>query len=287
MTEFFCFNTFGTKIVLQYLNQLNVKMKKIILLGLFLLTVSFNQIETTQKESSFDTGEFFKFRIHYGMVTAGYATLEVKEAVKNNKKVFHAIGNGYTTGMTKFFFKVEDNYQSFFDKTTGKPYQYVRKIDEGGYTKNQEGFFNQDKNTILVKDYKNKTENTFSTPENVQDIVSTFYYLRNHPNVDKLKVGESIIVDMFFDDETFKFKLKLIGNEDIETKFGTVKTLVFRPLVQSGRVFKEEESLTVWITDDENKIPVRIKASLAVGSLKADLESFKGLKNPFYIKVKK
>jgi hypothetical protein len=254
-------------------------MKKIILFGLFLLTVSFDQLD--------DTGEFFKFRIHYGVVTAGYATLEVKEAVRNNKKVYHAVGNGYTTGMTKFFFNVEDNYQSFFDKTTGKPYQYVRKIDEGGYTKNQEGFFNQDKNSILVKDYKNKTERTFTTPENVQDIVSTFYYLRNHPNVDKLKVGESILVDMFFDDETFKFKLKYIGNEDIETKFGTVKTMIFRPLVQSGRVFKEEESLTVWITDDDNKVPVRIKASLAVGSLKADLESFKGLKHPFYIKVKK
>lgn len=263
-------------------------MKKIILFGLFLLTVSFGQLDdTVQKEAAFDTGEFFKFRIHYGVVTAGYATLEVKEAVRNNKKVYHAVGNGYTTGMTKFFFNVEDNYQSFFDKTTGKPYQYVRKIDEGGYTKNQEGFFNQDKNSILVKDYKNKTERTFTTPENVQDIVSTFYYLRNHPNVDKLKVGESILVDMFFDDETFKFKLKYIGNEDIETKFGTVKTMIFRPLVQSGRVFKEEESLTVWITDDNNKIPVRIKASLAVGSLKADLESFKGLKHPFYIKVKK
>lgn len=263
-------------------------MKKIILFGLFLLTVSFDQLDdTVQKETAFDTGEFFKFRIHYGVVTAGYATLEVKEAVRNNKKVYHAVGNGYTTGMTKFFFNVEDNYQSFFDKTTGKPYQYVRKIDEGGYTKNQEGFFNQDKNSILVKDYKNKTEKTFTTPENVQDIVSTFYYLRNHPNVDKLKVGESIVVDMFFDDETFKFKLKYIGNEDIETKFGTVKTMIFRPLVQSGRVFKEEESLTVWITDDDNKIPVRIKASLAVGSLKADLESFKGLKHPFYIKVKK
>ena len=263
-------------------------MKKIILFGLFLLTVSFDQLDdTVQKEAAFDTGEFFKFRIHYGVVTAGYATLEVKEAVRNNKKVYHAVGNGYTTGMTKFFFNVEDNYQSFFDKTTGKPYQYVRKIDEGGYTKNQEGSFNQDKNSILVKDYKNKTEKTFTTPENVQDIVSTFYYLRNHPNVDKLKVGESIVVDMFFDDETFKFKLKYIGNEDVETKFGTVKTMMFRPLVQSGRVFKEEESLTVWITDDDNKVPVRIKASLAVGSLKADLESFKGLKHPFYIKVKK
>lgn len=263
-------------------------MKKILFIaGLFFIAVSFDTPTAAQKEPAFDTGEFFKFRIHYGLVTAGYATLEVKESVRSNKKVFHAIGNGYTTGMTKLFFKVKDNYESYFDKVTGKPYQYVRKIDEGGYTKNQEGFFNQDKNTILVKDYKNKTENTFSTPENIQDIVSTFYYLRNHPNIDKLKVGESIVIDMFFDDETFKFKLKFIGTEDLDTKFGTVKTMIFRPLVQSGRVFKEEESLTVWISDDENKIPLRIKASLAVGSLKADLESYKGLKHPFYIKVQK
>ena len=127
---------------------------------------------------------------------------------------------------------------------------------------------------------------TFSVTENVQDIVSTFYYLRNHPNVDKLKVGESIVVDMFFDDEVYKFKLKFIGKEDLKTKFGTAPTMIFRPIVQSGRVFKEEESLTVWISDDENKIPLRIKASLAVGSIKADLDSFKGLKNPFMVKLK-
>jgi hypothetical protein len=257
-------------------------MKNFLLVALLLVTVSFNN----QKQASFDVGEWFKFRIHYGVVTAGYATVEVKEALKNNKKVFHAVGKGYTTGMTKFFFKVEDNYESYFDKVTSKPYQYVRKIDEGGYKKNQEGFFNQDKNTILVKDYKNKTEKTFTTPENVQDILSAFYYLRNHPNIDKLKEGESIIVDMFFDDETFKFKLKYIGNEDIETKFGTVPAMIYRPLVMSGRVFKEEESVTVWISDDENKLPIRIKASLAVGSLKADLESFKGLNNSFKIKMK-
>ena len=255
-------------------------MKKIILLlVLFVFTNSF-----VVQENAYTTGEWFKLRIHYGMVNAGYATLEIKEAVKNNKKVHHVVGKGWTVGMTKFFFEVDDNYESYFDKQTGKPYQFVRKIDEGGYTKNQEGFFNQDKNTILVKDYKNNTSKTFSTPENIQDIVSTFYYLRNHPNVDKLKVGESIAVDMFFDDETYKFKLKFMGRESIDTKFGEAKALIFRPLVQSGRVFKEEESLTVWISDDDNKIPLRIKASLAVGSLKADLESFKGLSNPFYVK---
>lgn len=256
-------------------------MKKIgLLLLLFITTNSF-----VSQEDAYTTGEFIKLRIHYGLVNAGYATLEIKEAVKNNKKVHHVIGKGYTVGMTKFFFEVNDDYQSYFDKTTNKPYQFLRKIDEGGYTKHQEGFFNQDNNTVLVKDYKRKTEKTFSVTENVQDIVSAFYYLRNHPKIDKLNVNESIFIDMFFDDETTKFKLKFLGREDIKTKFGKVSCMIFRPYVQAGRVFKEDESLTVWISDDENKIPIRLKASLAVGSLKADIESFKGLKTT--LKVKK
>lgn len=255
-------------------------MKKLILSIFVILTLSFD----SQKEDAFDVGEWFKFRIHYGIINAGYATLEVKEATVNNKKVFHAIGKGYTTGMSRFFFKVDDLYESYFDKETGAPYQFVRKIDEGGYTKNQEGFFGQD-GRVLVKDYKHKTEKTVAVGKNVQDIISAFYYLRNHPNIDKLKSGDSITIDMFFDNETTKFKLKFVGREDITTKFGTVPTMIFKPLVQSGRVFKEKESVTLWISDDNNKLPVRVKAELAVGSIKADLDAFKGLKNP--LKVKK
>lgn len=256
-------------------------MKKIILYILILSTFSFDSF----KEDSFDVGEYIKFRIHYGIVNAGYATLEIKDATINNKKVFHAVGKGYTTGMSRFFFKVEDLYESYFDKETGEPYRYVRKINEGGYTKNQEGFFNQKENRILVKDYKRKTEKTIVLTNNVQDILSSFYYLRNHPNIDKLQPGEAIMIDMFFDEEITKFKLKYIGRQDITTKFGTVSTMVFKPLVQTGRVFKEQESVTLWITADDNKVPVRIKAELAVGSLKADIDEFKGLKGP--LKVKK
>jgi hypothetical protein len=89
---------------------------------------------------------------------------------------------------------------------------------------------------------------------------------------------------MFIDDETIKFKLKFVGREDITTKFGVVSSMVFKPLVQSGRVFKEQESLTIWISDDDNRLPIRIKADLAVGSIKADLDAFKGLNNPLKIK---
>lgn len=281
MIEFFCFNTFENSIAFR--REINsTTMKKILVLLLALTTFGFS----SQKERAFDVGEWFKFRIHYGFINAGYATLEVKEAVRNNKKVYHAIGRGYTTGMSRFVFKVEDVYESYFDKETGKPYQFTRKIDEGGYTKNQEGFFDQGANNVLVKDYKNKSEASYRTPEEIQDILSSFYYLRNHPTIDKLKPGESVAIDMFFDNETTKFKLKYLGKEDIETKFGTISTLIFRPLVQSGRVFKEEESVTVWISDDDNKLPIRIKASLLVGSIKAELESFKGLKYSFRVKQK-
>lgn len=256
-------------------------MKKIAIFFILPLLFSFD----SQRGDAFQTGEWFKFRVHYGLINAGYATLEVQDGVINNKKVYHVIGKGYSTGMSRLFFKVDDLYESYFDKVTGNPYKYVRKINEGGYTKNQEGFFNQESDRVVVKDYGNNTEKTYVIPNNTQDIVSAFYYLRNYPTIDKLKVGESVAIDMFLDEEVTKFRLKFIGREDIDTKFGVIPTMIFRPLVQSGRVFKEQEALTVWISDDDNKIPIRIQASLTVGSIKADLDGFKGLKNSFTIKV--
>lgn len=234
---------------------------------------------------AFQSGEYFKFQISYGIVNAGVATLSLNETTYDGKKVYHAKGNGYTTGITKTMFKVQDDYQSYFDLSTGKPYRFIRKINEGGYTKNEEGFFQYNKNNVLVKDHKRNIQKNFSVSnKNIQDIISSFYYLRNHTGIKGMKKGEMIEIDMFFDDEVYKFKLKLLGKEEIKTKFGKIKTLKFRPYVQSGRVFKEEESLTIWVSDDENKIPVKLQASLLVGSLKAELVDYKGLRNKTTLK---
>ena len=235
-------------------------------------TFSFGQ------SSSFKSGEYLKFQVSYGFINAGIATLELKETTYNGKKVFHAKGNGYTTGVSKAFFKVKDDYQSYFDLKTGQPYRFIRNINEGGYTRNQEGFVNYNNNTVLVKDHKNKNEHTYNVHSEIQDVISAFYNLRNHPKLHNIKSGETIEIDMFFDDEIFKFKLKFMGYEKIKTKFGTVNAMKFRPYVMSGRVFKEQESLTMWISNDENRIPLRIQASLLVGSLKADLIQYKHLK---------
>ncbi|WP_035641352.1 DUF3108 domain-containing protein, partial [Flavobacterium gilvum] len=166
-------------------------MKKIIIFLLVVLTLGFD----TQKEEAFSGGEYLKFRVHYGIINGGYATLEVKDEVLSGEPVYHVIGKGYSIGMTKFFFNVEDVYESYIDKDTRNPYRYVRKINEGGYIKNQEGFFNQKTNKVLVKDYKHKTEKTFDFTKNTQDILSSFYYLRNYPNINKMKAGDSIVIN--------------------------------------------------------------------------------------------
>lgn len=256
-------------------------MKKAILL--FLILVG-HALSAQENRSAFKTGEWLKFRIHYGWINASFATLQVNNAMINNEPVYHVVGKGSTTGLARAFFKVDDRYESYFDKKENKPYKFVRKIDEGGYTKDVQIDFDHEKDEALLNDKKNKKKFNFTIGDNIQDLISAFYFIRNHYEFKDLSEGESIKLDMLYDDDgVFKFKLKYLGKEILNTKYGKVECLKFRPYVQSGRVFKEQESLSLWVSNDLNKIPIRIKADLAVGSIKADLDGYNNLKNQFKI----
>ena len=263
-------------------------MKKHIYIFFLLISIaSFSQsvkIEhTPSKKMAFQNGEWLKFRMSYSnFLNAGYSTISVKNTSNKGKEAFHITGTGKSTGLVSLFFKVKDDYQNFIYKESLKPYRFIRKIDEGGYTKDKEIFFDYDKKEATVKNYKHNTESKHPISDEIQDILSSLYCLRNQ-NLNSLEEGQELQLQMFFDQEINNFKLQFLGREIIKTKFGKIKTLAFRPMVQAGRVFKEQESVTIWVSDDDNKIPLKIKASLAVGSLRADLDAFKGLAHPFNI----
>lgn len=258
-------------------------MKKLVLI--FFLFASF-QTSWSQDTSSFQAGEWLKFKLSYsGWMKAGNATLEISENTYKDKPVYKVVGKGWTTGAVKWFFNVEDHYESHFDKVTGQPYKFVRNINEGGYTKNRIVDFDHVQNKALINDLKEHTNSTVDIEKNIQDLVSAYYYLRNNYNTETIQKGSVVELNIFFDSETFLFKLKYLGRETIQTKFGKIKCIKFRPYVMAGRVFKEEESLTLWVTADKNKVPMKIKADLRVGSLRADLEALKGLKHPFKIQL--
>lgn len=256
-------------------------MKKVF--TIFFLTLGF-LLNAQDTKSAFVPGEWLKFRLHYGWLNASYATLQVKTAKISGMPVYHVVGRGQTTGFASVFFKVDDTYETYFDKEDGKPYKFVRKIDEGGYTKDVEINFYHEKDEAILNDKKNDKKLNFTLQDSVQDLLSAFYYLRNNFETKDLVEGKSIKLNMLYDDDgIFPFKLKYLGKEVLKTKFGKVECLKFRPYVQSGRVFKEQESLSLWVSNDDNKIPIRIKAELTVGAIKADLEGYNGLKHQFKI----
>jgi hypothetical protein len=243
-------------------------------------------LPTTVSQNAFKDGEWFEFRIHYGVFNASRVTLELKADTLDQTLVFHAKGYGRTTGLARLFFKVEDHYESYFGQKDGLPRWFIRDINEGGYTKDLEIRFDHEKKVAHVNDKKKKKKSSFAINENVQDLISAFYYLRNFYDTSSLKEGEDIYLNMFFDQENYLFKLRFLGRETIETAFGKVRCLKLRPFVQSSRVFSEQESVTLWVSDDQNKIPLKIRADLRVGSIDCDLDRFKNLQHPFNIVVK-
>ena len=124
------------------------------------------------------------------------------------------------------------------------PLRFIRKINEGGYTKDVQIDFNREALTARIWNKENNVKVTADITPLTQDLVSAFYYLRNSIDIDKINVGETVDLDMFFDKEGYKFRMKFLGREDLKTRFGQVKTLKFRPYVEGGRVFKEKEKVS-------------------------------------------
>lgn len=253
-------------------------MKKNLLL--FFISIALLSFVTSDTQN-YKTGEYLQYRIHYGLLNAGFASLTVKNTTYEGRPHFHVVGEGSSSGAVRAFYKVDDRYESYIDQSTNKPSKFVRNISEGGYTRDQIFTFDHDKNIVKIHDRKEQKISYKDFEGNIQDLLSAFYYLRNY-DTDKLKTGDYINLNIFMTDDTYKFRLKILGRETMNTKFGKIKTLKIRPYVQSGRIFKESESVTMWVTDDDNHIPIQIKAELTVGSLKADLNDYKNTKTKLH-----
>ncbi len=250
-------------------------MKKILLL----LTILLYANSPAQKLDNIQSGEVLNYRIHYGFLNAGNATLTTLKTTYKGQPHFYVKGYGRTTGAVRAFFKVEDNYQSFINYNTGLPSFYVRNVQEGGYTQHFETVFNHDKQNLILTDKEKNTSVIVNSAKDVQDMLSAFYYLRSLDPSD-LKVGSVKKLNVWIDDELFPFQVKVVGKENISTKFGTINCLKLVPQVISGRVFKDKEGVTLWVSNDKNLVPIAVKAELAVGSLKASIDSYKNVKYP-------
>lgn len=229
----------------------------------------------SRKNTAFKAGERLTYRLHYGIINAGEAVLEVQPTVLNinGRSVYHIIGTGYSTGTTDFFFKVRDTYETYMDKDALLPWLFVRRVNEGGYKFSQNYSFNH-----YAKKVDIGNNQKYDVPSGIQDMVSAFYSARNL-DLSNAQPGSLYTLNCFLDKEVWPLKIKFIAREIIETDLGKFRCLKFRPIVQQGRVFKKEEDLNVWISDDQNHIVIRAQAEILVGSIKMDIKEIKNLAN--------
>ena len=234
----------------------------------------------SQQKKAFRAGEKLKYSVHYGFIRGGEAVMEVRKGNYDGKQVNHLYLNGKTVGMANVLYKVDDTYQSFTNTETDLPYKAIRDIKEGSYKHYSEQIFDhwtRDDSTIV---YSTKVGEVLS-PKNSNDILSAFYYMRNHLMWKPLKVGDTLAVETYFTDEIYTLMARFQGYETIKTDLGKVECMRFLPIVITGRVFKSQDDMTVWFSNDSNFIPVRIKFDIFVGSVYCDLIEYEGLLNLF------
>lgn len=228
-----------------------------------------------QPNSAFKEGEVLTYRLHYGVMDAGVAVLEVKPSIMEvaGRKVYHVVGNGYSKGTFDWFFKVRDRYETFIDKDAMVPWMFVRRVDEGGYKFSQDYTFNHYTKKVDVGGGEK-----IDVPQGVQDMLSSFYAARNL-DFTNAKEGDVYTIKSFVDKELWPMNIRYVGKETIDCELGKFKCLKFRPIVQKGRIFKNEEDLNVWITDDKNHVPLRAQAKILIGSIKLDIIGASNLAN--------
>ena len=251
----------------------------------FSTSLIFSQTTSVEPEP-FMAGETLEYRVHYGIFNASYASLTLSNEQVNGQKLLLASGYGKTIGLARLFFKVEDYYSSYFETKKVQPKLFKRNIYEGGYTKNLEVSFNSEKMEATVNNIKKGTTDISSTNDNVQDLISSLYYLRKNFSEIEMNIGDFFNINMFYDSKNRKLALKYLGKEVIKTKYGKIECLKLMPATNRSRIFKGEGSITIWLTNDVNKIPIRVQADLLVGSIKADLNEYSGIVSPLLIKQK-
>ncbi|MDB5135267.1 MAG: hypothetical protein JWP37_1870 [Mucilaginibacter sp.] len=235
----------------------------------------FAQELSKTSEPVFKAGEKLSYKMKYGFFTAAEASIRVEDSPTkfDGQNTYHIIAEGKTAGTFDVFYKVRNRYETYVDRTTLLPYFYAENRHESNYRHADKVTFDHEKNTITA------AKGTFPYTGKVFDFVSVYYFARCI-DVSKIHVGEKFDLQYFLEDGVHTLSITYVGKEKMACAMGTFNCLKFNPTIIPGRIFKKNSKLYLWITDDNNRIPVKAHVEVILGSLTMDLTAASGLKFP-------
>ena len=276
-----------------YLNsKLYIKLSSIHLLFylcLFIAAVSCPikaQKNCTSTNKAFQAGESLNFKIYYNWgviwMDAGEVSFSATITELNARKVYHFVGAGGSYPKYDWFYKVNDKYESYFDTLTLKPLRFIRDVHEGGTSAKDDYIFNFQKNKIYTMEKRNNKPaklDSINITSCTNDIGTAIYYTRCL-DFSKSKKNDTIPITFVLDGKVYYSYIRYLGKEIINSELlGNVRCIKFSPKLVEGTIFKGGEGMVVWVTDDENKIPIYVETPIIVGVIKVKLSGYYGLRN--------
>ncbi|MEP7269508.1 MAG: DUF3108 domain-containing protein [Saprospiraceae bacterium] len=235
--------------------------------------------------NTFKGGEKLTYKLYYNWNFIWLAAGEVVFKVDDIGTQYKLTAKGRTFSSYEWFFKADDYFESIVDKQTLLPVSFKRTIKENKYRYFEKIEFDRFGNQL--RSWTGKTEETAKLTDHpfngcMRDILAMIYAVRVQ-DFDSLTTGSSLPINVFLDNKSYDLKLQYLGikNDKRVHKMGKVKTYQLSPEVIQGEVFKDKDRMNIWASMDLNKIPLLIESPVSVGTIKAVLTDYKGLKYPF------
>ena len=263
----------------------------ILIISLVILLTAFQSANDNSefisvKNTSFGLGEELEFKMSFGIFAIGKGLMKIHPTIHNiNYRGCYKVDiYGKTSGMVDWVAKVDDNWGAYVDTAAMVPHIEYRKIKEGGYRKNEVVKFDHTTNNIEVKVVNNDTGKFkepmyYAAPNDVRSMLSGFLYLRTI-DFDNMNVGDTLTISGFFEDSFYDLNIIYSGKDQLKTKAGKFNAIKLVPIVPDNKLFDGENSVTAWISDDKNRLPLKVEADMFIGNAGVELINYDGVKNP-------
>jgi hypothetical protein len=233
------------------------------------------------ENNAFHIGEKLTFKVRYGFVRAGTATMSVvKEKVINDKPVYHIQTTAESDAPFSWVYEVKDVVNSYLDKDGLFSWRFEKMLREGGYEIDHFVDYFPEDSLAKVKNIRYRDEGNeesaydVKVPPFAMDVLAAFYYIRTKP----LRIGDIISMVNHDNKKTYDLEVHVYMRETVDTAAGEFKCLKIEPLLKGEGIFKQKGRLLVWVTDDAYKIPVQMTSEIAVGHITTELEKIEGIK---------
>lgn len=245
---------------------------------------------------AYSAGEHLEFTVKYewGIINSdvGKATVDLDTLTMDGRRVFHCAVYGRTVSWYDLIFKVREDFQSWFTMDGIVPMKFTRDTREGRYiAKNTYNYMWNMPDPYIEADVYSSS----SGQRNVElpldsctyDLPALFFLARNM-DFDAVTPGVRYPMTFAIDDDVYNVYFILLGREMKKIRdLGNVRTIKFAAKLLAGEVFTGEEDMLIWVSDDDNRIPVMFEAPILVGTASGRLAGWSGLKHPFDALVKK